>query len=978
MLLKAHPSLPDYVDITPGAGLLEKLKKVLDYERQRKELGLDGTPTGHHRDSFRRLLKALSDPDSSLSKLLHANKLSYNCAPNWRKGAFVQHKDQALQLTAFYSRGVQKMDAHKTILKDIEGERLLKLGCTHQQLSNSRSDSIYKLGGWQQSATCGSGNAHNSNADEDLHCCLVRYSALQPIATTPAAHCAAGKNSSSTKATHSLGCGSQLTIVHAPMPLYAGLSVINDRDGSALVKASSVEQLWELHLSLQIHLDAAGAEIRFEIRNILPFTDVARPLHTVCGILQQPYLLPDSGWQQQRYKLEAMACDGSFLAFCSGSKPSPDSGFITLALPSMKDVDEFQAGGTGMLKQMVQQANTCPHVMHTARTNAIATCTGPVPSSVAACHDTDRNTAGSTSSSDHRGNTATHIDAGSHAQATLPQSRHTTHVHYASCSCSTRNNASHHTLNIHNMLPTNMLSSSHSHTQHTHHHCTCLLLLCFQQDKGGYRDAEGRLLLKLATQEEAEAAQSSFRGANYSKYAVIFKIPEGADPEAAINAVMKGVGFAVTAADIFPIFNSSYGKGYRLTCPSEDVFFATLGKIIRVPGIEDCETAVVLVGSNRSLVGATSHLDKNVGEHARQAHAAGVPYAQMFPQFALSGGSGPQGNKAAKAGSSKAAEAAGKTAAAAAAKDTAGKQREGRGSDQDVTMADAPLLLLQELLHQASNGNRQQCSFLLCGSTNACSCVSNGTESAGRISDLSLSNTSRVCKAAAAASNNIFAIMVTSPMHAEAELRNMLHLPRASLTAVLPLPPHCCCRSSRRRAPTEYWACGAPLPSATACTTPAPCDGAVTSVVQLLCWHAPNSNCGTCCAAAAADCSSASMCESYARCCAITRDHVGTYGSMECRGRVYLYVFMLERCCNVTHHVNWHRVQPAGQGRKWDGAVETLNGGKSQQRVTCCEIMNPSCSHVAVHTCMYEQQALAFDCGLRHLWVACSLRFVTL
>jgi hypothetical protein len=314
------------------------------------------------------------------------------------------------------------------------------------------------------------------------------------------------------------------------------------------------------------------------------------------------------------------------------------------------------------------------------------------------------------------------------------------------------------------MLPINMLSSSHSHTQHTHYHYTCLLLLYSQQNKGGYRDAEGKLLLKLATQEEAEAAQSSFRGANYSKYAVIFKIPDGADPEAAINAVMKGVGFAVAAADIFPIFNSSYGKGYRLTCPSEDVFFATLGKIIRVPSIEDRETAVVLVGSNRSLVGATSHLDKNVGEHARQAHAAGVPYAQMFPQFALSGGSGPQGNKAAKAGSSKAAEADGKTAAAA--KDTAAKQREGRGSDQDVTMADAPLLL--ELL-QASNGNPQQCSFQLCGLTNACSCVCNGTDLAERVSDLSLSNNSRVCIAAAAASTNIFAIMMTPPMHAEAE-----------------------------------------------------------------------------------------------------------------------------------------------------------------------------------------------------------------
>jgi hypothetical protein len=56
-----------------------------------------------------------------------------------------------------------------------------------------------------------------------------------------------------------------------------------------------VEQLWVLYLSMQIHLDAAGKEIRFEIRNILPFTDVARPLHTVCGILKQPYLLPNAG-----------------------------------------------------------------------------------------------------------------------------------------------------------------------------------------------------------------------------------------------------------------------------------------------------------------------------------------------------------------------------------------------------------------------------------------------------------------------------------------------------------------------------------------------------------------------------------------------------------------------------------------------------------------------------------------------------------
>jgi hypothetical protein len=137
----------------------------------------------------------------------------------------------------------------------------------------------------------------------------------------------------------------------------------------------------------------------------------------------------------------------------------------------------------------------------------------------------------------------------------------------------------------------------------------------------------------------------------------------------------------------------------------------------------------------------------------------------MFPQIALSGGSGPQGNKAAKAGSSKAAEADGKTAAAAAAaaaaaKDTAAKQREGRGRDQDVTMADAPLLL--ELL-QASNGNPQQCSFQLCGLTNACNCVCNGTDLAGRVSDLSLSNNSRVCIAAAAASTNIFAIMMTPP-----------------------------------------------------------------------------------------------------------------------------------------------------------------------------------------------------------------------
>jgi hypothetical protein len=211
---------------------------------------------------------------------------------------------------------------------------------------------------------------------------------------------------------------------------------------------------------------------------------------------------------------------------------------------------------------------------------------------------------------------------------------------------------------------------------------------------------------------------------------------------------------------------------------------------------------------------------------------------------------------------------------------------------------------------------------------------------------------------------------MTPPMHAEAELRNMLHLPRATSTAVLPLPPHCCCRSSRRRATTEYWACRAPLRSATACTTPAPCDGAVTSVVQLLCWHAHNSNCGMCCAAAAADCSSASICESYARCCAITRDHVGTYGSMDCRGRVHLHVFMLERCCNVTHHENWQRVHPAGQCRKWDGAVEKLTGGQSQQHVTCREIMNPSCSHEAVYTFISEQQALATDCELRHLWVA--------
>jgi hypothetical protein len=355
--------------------------------------------------------------------------------------------------------------------------------------------------------------------------------------------------------------------------------------------------------------------------------------------------------------------------------------------------------------------------------------------------------------------------------------------------------------------------------------CCCSTLKRTRGQKD--RDAEGNLLLKLATPEEAEAAQSSFSSANFSKYAVIFKIPEGADPKAAISAVMKGVDFAISAADIFPIISSSYTKGYRLTCPGEDEFFATLGKIIRVPSIENCETAVVLVGSNRSLVGTTSHIDRNVGEHARQAYAAGVPYAQMFPQYALSGGSGPQGGKtaSAKASSSKAAEKADRRTAAAA-KDTATKKREGKGSDQDVDMSDASLLVT---VLQASNCTPQQCSFQVYRLTSACT-------------DLSLSNNPRVCKTAAAVPTNISAILITYAMHAETDLRNMLHLPRATPAAVLSPPPHYCCRPSRRRVLTEYRACRAPLRSATACTTPATCDSAVTPDVQLLRWHAHTSD----------------------------------------------------------------------------------------------------------------------------------------
>ncbi|WIA15721.1 hypothetical protein OEZ85_002341 [Tetradesmus obliquus] len=153
-------------------------------------------------------------------------------------------------------------------------------------------------------------------------------------------------------------------------------------------------------------------------------------------------------------------------------------------------------------------------------------------------------------------------------------------------------------------------------------------------EEEGHHSEDGEVLLRLATAEEVEQAQSGKRNIALSRFAAIFEIPHHLSPELAMQAVIQGVGFPLQLENIFRISAGPRGVAFRIAAPDEDRYFNLLGTKIKVT-TPTVTTAVTFMGSDRSLVGATSTKDKDVVEHARQAYAAGKKYTEMFPEFEL-------------------------------------------------------------------------------------------------------------------------------------------------------------------------------------------------------------------------------------------------------------------------------------------------------------------------------------------------------